>query len=54
MGPGVDLELTKQFFFGASLTFHDMFGTPAVKPDGSALSVGGTFTTFFIHTGVTF
>ncbi len=54
MGPGVDLELTKQFFFGAALTFHDIFGSERSLPNGSLLDVGGTYTTFLLHAGVSF
>lgn len=54
MGPGVDLELTKQLFFGAALTFHDMFGSTRIGANGLAQEVGGTYTTFFLHAGTTF
>jgi hypothetical protein len=54
MGPGVDLELTKQFFFGAALTFHDIFGSERLTPTGGLIDVGGTYTTFLLHAGVTF
>jgi hypothetical protein len=54
LGPGVDLELTKQFFFGASLTFHDVFGGKRVASNNQAVDVGGTFTTFFLRVGTTF
>ncbi len=54
LGPGVDLELTKQMFFGAALTFHDVFGNPRVDQNGKLLNVGGTYTTFFVRAGVTF
>ena len=54
LGPGVELELTQQLFFGASLTFHDMFGTTKLTPTGKLFDVGGTFTSFYLHLGVTF
>jgi hypothetical protein len=54
LGPGVDLEVTKQFFFGASLTFNDVFGNTQVMSNGKSFDVGGTFTSFFVHAGVTF
>ena len=54
LGPGVSLEVTKQLFFGASLTFHDMFGTSKLLEDKTRLDVGGTYTTFFLNAGVTF
>lgn len=53
-GPGVNLELTRNLFFGASLTFHDIFGTTKVLPSGQRLDVDGTFTSFFLTAGVTF
>ena len=53
LGPGVDLQLTRQLFFGASLTFHDIFGSTRQTPNGP-LSVGGTYTTFLVHAGFSF
>ncbi len=54
MGPGVTLELTRQLFFGASLTFHDMFGTRKTTTQGTTIEVDGTYTSFFLHAGLTF
>ncbi len=53
IGPGVDLELTKTFFFGASLTFHDIFGTTKQTALGPK-EIGGTYTSFYLRAGVTF
>ncbi len=53
LGAGVDLEVTKQLFFGAALTFHDIFGSARMTQNG-LLDVGGTYTSFFVHAGVTF
>jgi hypothetical protein len=53
LGPGIDLELSKNFFFGASVTFHNMFGTDKKLANGTPLSVGGTYTSFFLHLGFT-
>ncbi|MGK5082635.1 hypothetical protein WDW37_04955 [Bdellovibrionota bacterium FG-1] len=53
LGPGVDLELTRQLFFGAGITFHDTFGSAQVV-NGTKLDVGGTFISFLLHAGVTF
>lgn len=53
LGPGVDLEITRQIFFGAAITFHDVFGTTKPSPTGP-ISVGGTFTSFLLHAGFTF
>jgi hypothetical protein len=54
LGPGVDLELTRSLFFGASLTFHDMFGTSKVVGAAGEQDLGGTYTSFFLRAGVTF
>jgi hypothetical protein len=53
LGPGVDLALTDQVFFGASLTFHDIFGNTQIV-NNQPFDVGGTFTTFLVRAGVTF
>lgn len=53
LGPGVDLEMTKQLFFGASLTFHDVFGSKQTTASGP-IEVGGTFTSFLLRVGLTF
>jgi len=52
-GPGVSLLLTKDLFFGASLTFHDVFGTTKQTSAGN-VALGGTYTDFLIHAGMTF
>ncbi len=53
-GAGVNLEVTDQLFFGASLTLHDMFGTKKQLASGSELNVDGTYTSFLLNAGVTF
>ncbi len=53
LGPGVDLQLTKQLFFGTSLVFHDIFGTTTDTAAGP-VGVGGTFISFFVQAGYTF
>jgi hypothetical protein len=53
-GPGIDLALTKQIFFGTALTFNDMFGSSTVVYNGTSQSVGGIFATFYVHAGFTF
>jgi hypothetical protein len=53
-GPGVDLEVTRQIFFGASLTFHEAFGTTEVTPTGTTFDAGGTYTSFLLHAGYSF
>jgi hypothetical protein len=54
LGPGVDLELTKQLYFGTSLTFHDVFGSAKTSSTGTTTDVGGTFASFLLHVGMTF
>ena len=54
LGTGVDLELSRNVFFGASLIVHNMFGTTQVLPNGIPFNLGGTYTSFFVHTGFTF
>lgn len=55
-GAGVNLELTRQFYFGASLNFHNMFS--ATKPDpvseGKYIEVGGSYLAFLVNAGITF
>jgi hypothetical protein len=53
MGPGVDLQLTDQLFFGASLNFHDMFGSTQ-KTAAGIIDVDGTYTSFYMRVGMTF
>lgn len=53
LGPGIDLQMTDNLFFGASLTFHDIFGKTERSVKGPK-EVGGTFIAFFLHAGVTF
>ncbi len=53
MGPGVDLALTHMIFFGAALTFHDMFGSSQQTSTGP-VDVGGTYVSFLLHAGVSF
>ena len=53
-GAGVNLEVTQQLFFGASLTLHDMFGTKKLLSSGNTLNVDGTYTSFLVNAGVTF
>jgi len=54
LGFGVDLEITREVFFGAALTLHDMFGNNETIPGGGNLATGGTFTSFLLHAGYTF
>ena len=53
LGTGVDLQISKEMFFGANLTFHDVFGTTKMTAIGP-VDVGGTYTAFLVHAGYTF
>lgn len=53
LGFGVDLALTNDVFFGAGLTFHDVFGGDQTTPTGAKVSTGGSFTSFLLHVGYT-
>lgn len=52
MGGGVTLEISKDFFFGSSLTFHNVFGDTRQTAVGP-FDVGGAFTTFMLNAGMT-
>ncbi len=54
LGPGVDLQVTDQIFFGTSLVFHDIFGTKKTLESGQIEEIGGTFTSFLLQAGFTF
>lgn len=54
LGPGVDLMISQNMFFGASLTFNDLFGTTTTTADGKILDVDGTYSQFFLRIGMTF
>ncbi len=53
LGVGADLVMTKQIFFGAALTFNDIFSNTRQLPSGS-FEVGGTYISFNLRAGVTF
>jgi hypothetical protein len=54
VGPAVDLEVTRQIYFGAGLTFHQVFGTTKYTTDNQRIELGGTFASFLLRTGLTF
>lgn len=54
LGAGINLELSKSFFFGSSLTIHNMFGATKTLANGMPLALGGNYTTFLVNTGITF
>lgn len=53
-GPGIDLALSRNVFFGAALTFHNMFGTTKTQANGTPLDIGGSYMSFLMHIGATF
>lgn len=53
-GAGVDLALSRNFFFGSKITYHDMFDSTKTGPDNIVRNVGGAFISFLVHTGMTF
>ncbi len=53
-GAGVDLSVSKNVFFGSSLTFHQMFGTTQQQSNGTPLNLGGAYLSFLLHVGGTF
>ena len=54
LGAGVDLQLTRQLFFGTTLTLHDIFGTTRQIPGVGPYDVGGTYLSLLLRTGFTF
>ncbi len=53
LGGGIDLQLSNEFFFGAGLTFHDIFGTTEQSANGP-IELGGSYATFLVHAGMAF
>jgi hypothetical protein len=53
-GPGIDLQLSRNVFFGAAVNLHNMFGQNGNFANGAPLYIGGTYTSFFLHIGATF
>jgi hypothetical protein len=53
LGPGIDLEINKNLFFGAAITLHNMFGTTKVA-NNAPFNIGGSYTSFFVHIGASF
>ncbi len=54
LGGGVNLEISDTLFFGASLTFHDMFGTRKRNSSNVVQEVDGSFASFLVSAGVSF
>lgn len=53
LGAGADLQLTKETFFGASLAYHELFGTKKETTIGT-IDLASTYITFMAHVGYTF
>lgn len=53
-GAGVNLEISRALFFGASFTFHDMFGTKKRNDAGEVQEIDGSFASFLVSAGVSF
>ena len=54
LGGGIDLLISSNVFFGAALTYNDMFDSTKKDSNGVSQSLGGSYLSFMIHAGVTF
>jgi len=52
-GGGADLQLTKETFFGASLAYHEIFGTKRETTLGT-IDIASNYLTFMAHIGYSF
>jgi hypothetical protein len=52
-GGGADLQLTKETFFGASLAYHEIFGTKRETTLGT-IDIASNYLTFMAHIGYAF
>lgn len=52
LGPGIDLEVSRNLFFGAALTYHNLFGATKRLSGGGEFGVGGSYISFLLHTGI--
>ncbi len=53
IGAGADLQLTKQTYFGAALTLHQLFGSTKQTTIGP-IDLASNYMTFLAHVGYTF
>ncbi len=53
MGAGADLQLTRETYFGAALTYHQLFGTNKETSIGP-VDIASNYLTFMAHVGYTF
>lgn len=53
MGAGADLQLTRETYFGAALTYHQLFGTNKDTSLGP-IDLASNYMTFMAHIGYTF
>jgi len=54
LGTGIDLLISNTVFFGAALTYNDMFDSTKADSNGTEQSLGGAYLSFMIHAGFTF
>lgn len=52
-GGGADLQLTKETFFGASLAYHELFGTKKDTSIGT-IDIASNYLAFMAHVGYSF
>ncbi|MBC7386362.1 MAG: outer membrane beta-barrel protein [Cryobacterium sp.] len=53
LGAGADLQLTRETYFGAALTYHQLFGTNKETTLGP-IDLASNYITFMAHVGYTF
>ncbi len=53
LGAGADLQLTRETFFGAAMTYHQLFGTNKETSLGP-IDIASNYLTFMAHIGYTF
>jgi hypothetical protein len=54
LGPGLDLQVSQNIYFGAGLTFHNMFSMKKKYSSGEVFSAGGVYTSFLLNAGISF
>ena len=54
LGTGIDLLVSRQVFFGARLTYHNIFSSSKLTSAGNYYDLGGSYVSFLLHIGYTF
>jgi hypothetical protein len=54
LGTGIDLLISRQVYFGARLTYHDIFSSSKQASNGMNYDLGGSYVSFLLHIGYTF